>query len=411
MMKKRRKISIRILIALALYLGGLISGVFIVCLTPVINANDFLVALAQDAAERYNNGEWLEDNIHPNIYFMVYDTQGNCLAQTAPPNGGINFDFTPWIEKKLQAALSKNTYCLILTEKSNEDKWYPDFVTLLGVPLVRDGSVIGAVFLARKYVDLPATVGGYIGIYTFLFGVIALWLLLVNKKEKELEQLRRDYIANISHALKSPISSIKALTETLSDGLVTDQQTQSRYYGIILSESNRLEHAVKSMLELSKMQKRTMDVSKVSVPAALIFRPVCDKFQAICDEMGISFSVSESVARLPALNTNVALVTELLEILLDNAVKFVREDGEIRLDATSAGKHVTVCVQDNGIGIEKDALPYIFERFYTGNRAYNESGNGLGLAIAMEIALALKEKLWVQSAPGEGAAFFFTIQR
>ncbi|MGN1004446.1 MAG: sensor histidine kinase, partial [Oscillospiraceae bacterium] len=96
-------------------------------------------------------------------------------------------------------------------------------------------------------------------------------------------------------------------------------------------------------------------------------------------------------------------------ILLDNAVKFVPEGGDIWVDTVAARSQTTFCVRDNGVGISKEALPHVFERFFKGSHDFNVSGSGLGLAIAKEIAAGLREKIWVESEPGQGAAFFFTV--
>ena len=94
---------------------------------------------------------------------------------------------------------------------------------------------------------------------------------------------------------------------------------------------------------------------------------------------------------------------------MDNAVKFVPEDGDIWVDASAARNQTTFCVRDNGVGISKEALPHVFERFFKGSHDFNTSGSGLGLAIAKETISGLKEKIWVESEPGKGAAFYFTI--
>jgi signal transduction histidine kinase len=100
----------------------------------------------------------------------------------------------------------------------------------------------------------------------------------------------------------------------------------------------------------------------------------------------------------------------ILEILLDNALRFVEEGGHIWLEASCHSKQAVICVRDDGKGISPKALPYIFERFFKEESGYASAGNGLGLAIAKEITLALKERIWVKSEAGKGSAFYFTAQ-
>lgn len=409
-MKKRWRRPVKILFVLAVYVAGFFIGTFIVCIIPILDKRSFLFEIAETAAESYVNNDWIKDNIHPNILFAAYGLDGKLLAQTAPPNAELNLDLQPLADKnlgKIKQGQKPFEQILQATPKGHRHRF--DILTFLGVPITADGEIVGAVFLARRFVDLPSTIDAFFFLYTGIFGIIGLYYVLSLRKERELERLRRDYIANISHELKSPISSIRALTETLADGLAKDMHTQSQYYGIILSETSRLDHAVKSMLELSRVQSGKLDTSKERVPANELFEPVAEKFGVLCEEMGISFSVSDSISKLPAVNTNAALVTQLLEILLDNAVKFVGEDGEISLSFKVGDRKMTVCIKDNGIGIDKETLPHIFERFYKSNRSYNQNGNGLGLTIAQEIAASLDERLWVKSEVGKGSQFFFTL--
>lgn len=410
-MKKPWKASLRILFILLLYLAGMILGFIAVGLGPVFQYKDFLLMLAENAADDYVAGEWIEDNIHPNILFMLYDTDGNCLEQTNPPNGNMDFDFTSWVDNNLHTVLSsKALYRFIISIDESRSGHHIVYMTFLCAPVYQDGAIIGVMFLARRLVDFSKIIDAFFVVYTIFFALTTYFFLRTKRNERALEQFRRKYISNISHELKSPIASIRALGGALSDELVRDQQTLNRYYDTIVSEANRLDHAVKGMLELSKMQSRKVDYSKERTSASEIFEATCNRYDALCNDMDISLVVPDSITQLPDLYTNSALITQLLEILLDNAIKFVKENGAIGLSATTSGKRATISVKDNGVGIEIDELPHVFERFYSGNRAYNASGTGLGLAIALEITTMLNEKIWVKSTPGKGTTFHFTIQ-
>jgi signal transduction histidine kinase len=109
--------------------------------------------------------------------------------------------------------------------------------------------------------------------------------------------------------------------------------------------------------------------------------------------------------------TNPKSIARLFDILLNNGMKFAGENGELWINAAVDGKTVTLCVRDNGAGISRQDQARIFDRFYMGDPSHNANGSGLGLAIARELTNGLKEKLWVESEPGKGAAFFFTVQR
>lgn len=343
-----------------------------------------------------------------NIILKIYDIRNNEFIESNDIHEGeLNLD--PIVKKSLHQLLNKKTVSFI----AKVDGLHEDSV-IIGFPIVENSSVIGALFYLSPADEFQATVKGYTRVYsiTIVAGtlIIVLYFSIYLKQSKELEQIRKDYIANVSHELKSPIASIKALTETLSDDLIQDADKQKKYYGIILKESNRLERLILDMLELSKIQSGKMDFSKKKISAESVFLPVFQKYSVLCDEMGLEFKVDCQLSNLPILETNPERIQQLVGLLLDNAVKFVDENGEISVCFTPTSRSLTVMIKDNGVGINKDVLPHIFERFYKVDKAHNLKGSGLGLAIAKEIAAGLDEKLGVESEVGKGTTFHFTIK-
>ena len=114
---------------------------------------------------------------------------------------------------------------------------------------------------------------------------------------------------------------------------------------------------------------------------------------------------------MPPLFTNEDRILQLLHILMDNAFKFVQEDGKVTLDACIFRTCVRISVRDNGVGIAKDVLPYVFDRFYKEDKARNTQGSGIGLSIAKELIHGMGEKIEVTSEPGKGSEFSFTVKR
>ena len=239
--------------------------------------------------------------------------------------------------------------------------------------------------------------------------MVAAFALLSIRNQRRYDRMRRNYTDNITHALKSPIASIKALTEALSDGMEKSPADRNVYYGMIIREANRQERMIHDVLELSKLQSYCADFPRQAVDASEVFSPVFEKYASLCDLMGIDFSVSEEFDHLPRLYTHAASVQQILETLFDNALKFVPENGTIHVSVTKSRKRLTVCIADNGKGISSKDLPHIFERFYRANRNDNESGNGLGLAIAKELAANLNEKVWLRSEENVGTEAFVTV--
>lgn len=286
---------------------------------------------------------------------------------------------------------------------------------IIGEPAVSGSTVVGAVFLLKPTSDYHAVLNGF----TIVFAVammagILLFVILLKlylDESKRLESIRRDYVANVSHELKSPISSIKALTETLSDGLVPDDTTRQRYYGIILNESNRLQKLTSEILELSRLQSGKTVIAKQKTDAGKLMQTIQDEYAVRADDLGIEFLVTEMALNLPPLFTNENRILQILHILIDNAFKFVEEDGKVTVDACISRTRVVISVRDNGVGIAKDVLPYVFDRFYKEDKARNTSGSGLGLSIANELLREMGEKIEVKSEPGKGSEFSFTVKR
>lgn len=233
-------------------------------------------------------------------------------------------------------------------------------------------------------------------------------LYMAHKNQK----MQRDYVDNITHELKSPIASVKALTETMYDGLIHDEEKKQRYYKIILNEMTGLETTVSSMLELSKIQNGQIDCSKSFISSYRVFDRIIEKYAALCDEQDMDFRIVPEINSGVMLYTNQSLAARILDILMDNAVKFAdSKKGALLLRFEESEKMVTVTVWNNGSEISQEDQKLVFSRFYKGDKSHNEKGSGLGLAIAQEIANSLGEKLWIKSSDSTGTAFSFTIHR
>ena len=164
------------------------------------------------------------------------------------------------------------------------------------------------------------------------------------------------------------------------------------------------------ILELSRLQSKRAEFRKNRTHADGIVPPIVDRYMMLCGDLGINLDTSGlNLEATPPMYTDDEKFVTLMNILLDNAVKFTGKGGTIWISNQIGPKQVTFCIRDNGPGIRSDEVDRIFDRFYKADTAHNSSGSGLGLAIADEIATGLGEKLWVESTFGVGSAFYFTI--
>lgn len=227
-------------------------------------------------------------------------------------------------------------------------------------------------------------------------------------RQHQIENLRRDFISNVSHELRTPLAALKALTETLQDGALEDPQAAHRFLGQMEAEVDSLSLMVMELLELSRIESgRVPLVLKPTRPQDIIY-PACERLALQADRAHLSLSI-ECPADLPDILADSVRVQQVVVNLLHNAIKFTPEGGQVAVSAEQDNGFVRFRVIDTGIGIAPMALPRIFERFYKVDRSRSSSGTGLGLAISRHLVEAHGGKIWVESVPGEGSVFSFTI--
>lgn len=229
-------------------------------------------------------------------------------------------------------------------------------------------------------------------------------------ESERLEQTRRDYVANVSHELRTPIASIRSLAETLNDDLVKNDEDRTRYYGYILRESLRLSRLINDLLELSRLQSGTVALEAKPFDLAELMRDVSDQYSVTAGYSGISVSLDEPEdARLLAIS-NRDRIEQVLVALMDNAIKFASDEGQVTLRYIEEKNRYWVLVRNTGNIAETD-LPHIFDRFYKSDTAHaDHAGTGLGLAIVKEIMDHLGETILAEN-DGDSALFRFTVAK
>ncbi|WP_153123982.1 two-component system histidine kinase PnpS [Peribacillus tepidiphilus] len=229
---------------------------------------------------------------------------------------------------------------------------------------------------------------------------------------KKLEQMRKDFVANVSHELKTPITSIKGFSETLLDGAMKDENTLEYFLTIILKESDRLQTLIQDLLDLSKMEQQEFSLNINRLNISNLLQETYAILEKKAKDKDISFQLETPKA--PALvEADSYRLKQVFINLINNAITYTPNGGEIKVIVRDEAGFVCVEVKDTGIGIERDELPRIFERFYRVDKARsrNSGGTGLGLAIVKHIVEAHKGKISVESTPGKGTSFFVKIRK
>ncbi len=223
----------------------------------------------------------------------------------------------------------------------------------------------------------------------------------------KLENMRKDYVANVSHELRSPLTSIRGLIEPLMDSVVKDEEDIKRYYKIIYQESLRLSRLVDDIMELSRLQTNEAVISKTDVDLNLVLDMVYERYKLLDESIVLVYAPKA----LPRAFSNYDRIEQILVILLDNAYKFTQENGEIEIKTEIREEDILIKVKDTGVGITKEDLPFVFQRFYKSDKSRTRKGTGLGLSIAKEIMTIMGGTITVQSVKDVGSEFSFTIQR
>ncbi len=224
---------------------------------------------------------------------------------------------------------------------------------------------------------------------------------------RRLENIRRDFVANVSHEIKTPITAIKGFVETLGQGTVQEQKDQARFLEIIGKHVDRLEAIIEDLLSLSRIEKDTENEGIPLKEAGI--RGVLETAVQICRPNAESKQIHMEISsdKEIAAKINRPLLEQAIVNLLDNAIKYSNPQGTVRLETLQGEREVVIRVIDNGKGIEKRHLPRLFERFYRADKARSRQlgGTGLGLAIVKHIIQAHGGRVSVESVPGRGSTF------
>ncbi|BCB05101.1 two-component system histidine kinase PnpS [Bacillus sp. KH172YL63] len=228
---------------------------------------------------------------------------------------------------------------------------------------------------------------------------------------KKLEQMRKDFVANVSHELKTPITSIKGFSETLLDGAMNDPDALKSFLDIILMESDRLQSLIQDLLELSKIEKHGFELSLHEEDVAGLIEDVMPILQEKAKSKDISLQASFA-SRGSAVVDSYRLKQVFIN-LVSNAIVYTPKGGNVLISVGEDSDNVYVSVKDNGMGISQEEIPRIFERFYRVDKARsrNSGGTGLGLAIVKHIIEAHEGSIEVESELNEGTTFTVTLHK
>jgi two-component system phosphate regulon sensor histidine kinase PhoR len=259
----------------------------------------------------------------------------------------------------------------------------------------------------RTFAVTATPVGGSEATATNLGAVLVLHDI---SELRRLERVRRDFVANVSHEFKTPLTAIQGFAETLLGGALEDTANRSRFVEIIRDHSVRLARLTDDLLKLSQIEagRLELDLRLVNIPALVSSCVETVQFQAEKKRQTIAVHCSPDLA---AISADANRLREVLINLMENAVQYTHAGGRIEVAAETRNGEAVISVADNGIGIPQTEQQRIFERFYRVDaaRSREAGGTGLGLSIARHIVEAHGGRIWLESNLGEGSRFHFSV--
>jgi signal transduction histidine kinase len=241
------------------------------------------------------------------------------------------------------------------------------------------------------------------------FGELARYMEEMADELSRSNEYRKSFISNISHDFRSPLTSIKGYIGAMLDGTIPPEN-YDKYLNIVLNETNRLTKLTQGLLELNNFDSFDLQLDKSNFDIKSIITPTINTFEGRCQDKGIYlhaiFHTDNTIVYADRIR-----IQQVIYNLVDNAIKFTPEGRQITVQVTEKNDKVVVSVKDEGVGIPKDSLKKVFDRFYKTDpsRGKDKTGTGLGLAITKEIIKAHGETITVESEVGEGSEFIFSL--
>ncbi len=322
-------------------------------------------------------------------YFEHDFTVPDTVVRVKAPSGEVLYETAPTPDDRFEVA------------------WRMDAPTFRGLKLAlryRDSSI-------EK--DVRWWEMGTIAIIGFIDLMLAAGLYLVYsnvRREVHLARLKSDFVANVSHELKTPLALVRLFAETLELGRVPSEEKARQYYRVINKESHRLTQLINNILDFSRIEAGRKEYRFAPTDVARVVREVIEAYRFQIEQQGFELQV-EVADDLPQVPADAEALGQAIINLVNNAIKYSRDTKSVRLEAGGDGSRVLVSVTDRGIGIPRGEHKKIFEKFYRGEDSlvHETKGSGLGLALVRHIMEAHGGQVEVESAPGKGSTFTLVL--
>lgn len=236
-------------------------------------------------------------------------------------------------------------------------------------------------------------------------------LLKMNEKLRELDQMKSSFVSTVSHELRTPLTIINSTVNNMLDGVVGEvPEYHIKWLSKIKNNTHRLNSLIEDILDISRLESGKVDMRRGKIDIVALVRKVNTDVLPLAQKNGITLSIHMPES-LPKIDANLGRIEQVITNLITNALKFTPSQGSINVSVSRKGSFIFVEVKDSGVGIPKESLQIIFDRFRQVSTTHDAQtkGIGLGLAIAKEIIAQHSGRIWAESEPGKGSTFTFTL--
>jgi len=286
----------------------------------------------------------------------------------------------------------------------------PQFLFLImGIIII--GSIVTSYAIGIRYIEDPEMVALVSLLIALILFVIAFTITRSFERLAEANRMKSEFISIVSHQLRSPLSNLRWAIELLISGrLGKIEEQQTEYFKILKENSHRMEELVQNLLIVSRIETAALPSKKQEFSLEDLIRELIKEFELFAKASNVEIFFEPQV-NLPKIFTDPSQIKLVVENLLDNAIRYVKEKGKVLIKLEERGQNFYFEIKDNGVGIPKDDQKYIFQKFFRSENVmrYQTQGSGLGLYISKAITEKLGGKIGFKSQEGVGSTFWFTL--
>ncbi len=309
--------------------------------------------------------------------------------------------------KKIISELNIFAQC----RKYNLSLWQcPQFLFLvMGIIIIT--SSLFAYALGTHYIESPLLVAFTIQILAGILLIIAVIITRSFERLAEASRLKSEFISIVSHQLRSPLSNLKWTIELLMSGkLGKIEEKQTEYFKIIKENSNRMHELISDLLTVSKIESAKLPFNKQEFSMKELTKVLINEYKPLASATNVEVVLIND-KNLPKAFSDPSRIKLVIENLLDNAIRYTKEKGKVKISLSQKNNNILFSIKDNGVGVPEKDRKYIFQKFFRSENVlrHQTKGSGLGLYISKEIIKRAKGKIGFDSKEGKGSTFWFAI--